>query len=194
MIDREMTEGAADSVRVTRLLAQVRSGDRDAEQRVYELLSDELKRLARGLVRGRAATPTLGVSDLVNEAYLRLAGGGQREWNDRRHFVRYAARAMRSALTDRIRAAQAAKRRPPGERVDLEGVEAPPSMGDVDLLALDEALDRLEQVDPRLTEVVQLRFYGGLSRAEAAEAMGLAEREVRSLWEFARAWLRDALD
>ncbi|WP_419191516.1 ECF-type sigma factor [Engelhardtia mirabilis] len=183
-----------ETLRVTHLLARIRAGDQGAEERVYELLADELKRVARSMLRGGPATPTLGVSDLVNEAYLRIAGAAPESWEDRRHFVRYAARAMRSALTDRVRAARASKRKPQGERVPLEGLASSQVAGDLDLMALDEALDRLEQIDPRLTEVVQLRFYGGLTRAAAAQAMGLPEREVRNLWEFARAWLREALD
>jgi RNA polymerase sigma factor (TIGR02999 family) len=179
---------------VQRLLAGVRSGDVAARDRLYSLVYDDLRRIARHHLRGRV-TGTLGTTAMVNEAYLRLAGAEAARWNDRVHFFSVASTAMRQILVDHARRKLAAKR---GGGALVEALDEE-RVGDesrlLDLLALDEAVDRLRALSDRLARVVELRFFGGLSVEETAEALGVADRTVKRDWRKARSvlhhWLRD---
>jgi RNA polymerase sigma factor (TIGR02999 family) len=166
------------------------NGDPQAAQQLLPLVYDELRRLAAQHLAREAPGQTLDATGLVHEAYLRLVGPeGARRWQDRSHFVAAAAQAMRHILVDNARRKHRAKHGGARCRVPLEdAVPAPPS-GHEDLLALDEALTRLEAEDPEAAAVVQLRYFAGLSVEEAAGALGMARATAYRNWTFARAWL-----
>ena len=174
---------------VTRLLHQLHSGDANALDRLYPLVYDELRRAAvRALARERASH-TLQATELVHEAYLKLLGPLNVNWQNRAHFLAVAARAMRQILVDHARRRQADKRGGGVEHVTLGDPEADLSLPAEELLALDDALQRLEAVEPRLRTVVEYRFFGGLTEREIAEVLGVTERTVQRDWVKARAWL-----
>lgn len=177
---------------VTTLLRDWRQGDLAARDRLVALLYPELRALADRQLRGERANHTLQPTALVNEAYLRLSGLDRMDFQDRGHFVRMAARVMREVLVDHARRRQAVKR-DGGQRVTLTGLQLVAEDADVDALALDAALQRLEQLDPDKARVVELRYFGGLTIEETAEAMGSSPATVKRHWQMARAWLFDAL-
>lgn len=150
----------------------------------------ELRRLAGAYMRREAPGQTLQPTALVHEAYLRLAGTGT-PWNDRRHFIGIAARSMRQILVERARARGALKRWGNLNRVSLaESLAAAGADGNNEILpALDEALSRLEQLDPEQARIVELRFFAGLTVEEAAEALGLSPATLKRRWSLARSWL-----
>jgi len=168
---------------------------RDEElDRLFPLVYDELRTLARAQLRRERADHTLQPTALVHEAWLRLLGDDRPPWTDRRHFFRAAAEAMRRILVEHARKRNRLKRGGRQVRVELGAGNEPAGWDDLDgLLALDEAIRRLESQDPQAAEVVRLRFFAGLSVEEAAAATGLSERTVKREWAFARAWLYDAL-
>jgi RNA polymerase sigma factor (TIGR02999 family) len=177
------------------LLAGVRQGRREAFDRLFEIVYDDLRRAARAQRRGRT-TGTLGTTAVVNEAYLRLAGRSL-SLNDRVHFVAVAARAMRCLLVDEARRRTALKRGAGAPRVDLadehgEDVAADDSDA-LRLLALERSLIRLGELNERLARVVELRFFGGLSVEEVAEALGVGVRTVERDWWKARLFLHREL-
>lgn len=187
------TEPAAEST-ISRIL---RASDGLSRREVLDLLSpvvyDELRVLAAAQLRSERPDHTLQPTALVHEAYVRLLGGESTPWNDRSHFFRAAARAMRRILIDHARKRRSLKRGGEPVRVSFDQLE-PPSWDDPEkLLALDSALLRLEERDPRAAEVVQLRYFAGMSVAETAETLDVSERTVKREWAFARAWLRKAL-
>ena len=155
---------------------------------------DELRRIAAGYIRRERPGQTLQATALVNEAFLRLAGEKTRPFANRTHFLAIAALSMRQILVQRARARKAAKRGGEPKRVTLEeGLlfgEAP----SVDILALDEALTRLAALDPDLARIVELRYFGGLTVEETAEAVGSSPATVKRHWAMARAWLKRAID
>ena len=162
-------------------------------ERLVPVVYDELRVLAAAQLRRERDDHTLQPTSLVNEAYIRLLGDEPPRWNDRPHFFRAAARAMRRILIEHARKRSRLKRGGAPVRVSLDRV-GPPSWDEPEaVLALDEALRRLEDQDPRAAEVVQLRYFAGMSVAQAAEALDVSERTVKREWTFARAWLRDAL-
>lgn len=186
---------------ITQLLAAAGDGDVVARDRLWGLIYDELHRLARQQLAGDAAKRHLQPTTLVNEAYLRLVGDGHVQWADRRHFFGAAAQAMR-----RIRVEDARRRR----RLKRGGGRRPEPAGTADgrnpldnilvfdrdpvkVIALDEALRRLEERDPCKAEVVLLRFFAGLSVEETAKVLGISPRGVDKEWAFARAWLHREL-
>ena len=183
----------ASSDSVSRLLADVRLGRRDALDRLLPIVHDELRRIAAAYMRRERADHTLQPTALVNEAYLRLVDQREIVWQDRAHFVGVAARLMRQILVDHARARAAAKRAGGAERVPLDETVLVGPERDVDLLALDEALERLAALDPDLTCVVELRYFGGLTTRETAEAMGTSTATVEREWATARGWLRREL-
>jgi RNA polymerase sigma factor (TIGR02999 family) len=156
---------------------------------------DELRKLARARLRSeRDSNQTLQPTALVHEAYLRVSGEGQdRRWDRRGHFFAAAALAMRRILVERARHYQRLKHGSAAERVELDSaiMRADPAL--TDLVAVDEALARLEQTDPRKAQVVSLRYFAGLSVEETAAAMDLSPATVKNEWTFARAWLYRAL-
>jgi len=177
----------------TQLLGLIREGDEAAEGRLYELLQDELRRLARVQLNGRSASHTLQPTALVNEAWVRLAKAAGAPPRDRAHFLAVAGRAMRTALVDHARRRAAAKRDPGGERQPIEDaldrtLDACAEQG-IDPLDLDEALQGLARDEPRQARLVELRFFGGLTRGEAAEVLGVSRATAARDWEVARHWL-----
>jgi RNA polymerase sigma factor (TIGR02999 family) len=179
---------------VTSLLRVWSEGDEQAFERLIPLVYDELHRMAlRHLARERSNV-SLQPTALVNEVCLRLLGWDQVRWQNRGHFFGVSARMMRRVLVDIARRRRAECRGGPGVvHVALDAVDLPASQRDADLVAVDEALERLAQKDPRKAHVVELRFFGGLSIDETAQALGVSRRTVLNEWMFARAWLFRAL-
>jgi RNA polymerase sigma-70 factor (ECF subfamily) len=177
---------------VTALLEDINGGDPKAFDALVTLVYGELRRMAAGLLRRQASGRTLQPTALVNEAYLRLVRS-QPRWDNRAHFFGAAARAMRQVLITRARAHAAEKRLAPGARVTLEDLQVASAESPVDLLALDEALDALAQVDERFTRVMELRYFGGYTLEEIA---GMTERSLASVkrdFAYAREWLYDRM-
>jgi RNA polymerase sigma factor (TIGR02999 family) len=178
---------------VTELLIELRRGQPDAMDRLFPLVYEELRRVAHRAVRGERTGHTLGTTGLVHEAYLRLVDQTRIEYRDRGHFFGIAARAMRQILVDYARRNRAAKRGGDQRPVLLD--EALLSVEDraEALVALDEALGELEALDPRLGQVVQCRFFGGLTEEETGEVLGVTARTVRRDWLKAKGWLHHHL-
>ncbi|HZW08750.1 MAG TPA: sigma-70 family RNA polymerase sigma factor [Phycisphaerales bacterium] len=177
---------------VTQLLQRAGRGDRAATDELFPLVYDELRRLAGGMLAAERASHTLQPTALVHEAYMRLVGPTDQGWEGRAHFFGAAARAIRRILVDHARARGRAKRGGGWQRVALEEQEAPPS-SPLDLLALDDALEHLARIDPRMARLVELRFFAGLAVADAAEALGISAATAAREWELARVWLHARL-
>ena len=180
----------------TVMLRASAAGDAVQAQRVFELLYAELRQLAENSMRGERQDHTLQPTALVHEVWLKAFEPTGAAFADRRHFLAVSARAMRQVLVDHARTRGRAKRGGRWERVAIEQAEAADdaAAGATDLLALDDALERLKATSPRAAEVVELRYFGGLSPAEAADALELSESTVAREWRFARAWLTKELD
>jgi RNA polymerase sigma factor (TIGR02999 family) len=159
-----------------------------AAEDVAPIVYDELRRVAAAYMRRERPGQTLQATALVHEAYLRLARVGT-PWNDRRHFVGIAARSMRQILVERARARGAQKRWGALNRVSMTDSLALASDPESMLPALDEAIDRLEQIDAEQAKIVELRYFAGMSVDEAAEAMGISPATLKRRWSLARAWL-----
>jgi len=180
--------GEAESHRVTELLVAWSKGDERALDALTPLIYDELRRLARSYMRQERAGHTLQSTALVHEAFLRLVD--QRvQWNSRAHFFGIAAQMMRRILVDHAKAQSTAKRGAGAVLIELEEGLATAPNRDVDLLALDEALERLTKVDPQRSRIVELRFFAGLSNEESAEVLGVSPATIQRQWAGARAWL-----
>jgi len=178
---------------ITVLLRAARDGDREAWDRLVAIVHTDLKRIAHLHLRGRGRRETLQTTALVNEAYFRLARYRSSDVNDRVHFLAIASRAMRQVLIDRARARAAAKRGGGVAEVDLEAHDpAAPERGD-EMLALEESLVELERVDPRLGQVVEMRFFGGMTFEEVGAILGLSDRTIKNDWRKARAFLEGRL-
>ncbi|HWE37863.1 MAG TPA: ECF-type sigma factor [Isosphaeraceae bacterium] len=180
---------------VTRILADIERGDPQAAERLLPLVYDELRRLAAKKLAEEKPGQTLQATALVHEAYLRLVvGGPSRGWDGRGHFFAAAAEAMRRILIDRARDRKRLKRGGARRReeLDFDALTDPDGAPD-DLLDLDDALGRLEGLDPRAAALVKLRLFAGLTLAEAALALGISPRTADLDWQFARAWLFDHL-
>lgn len=156
------------------------------------LVYDELRRLARGRLAGEQTPQTLSATALVHEAWLRVAGTDH-QWNSRRHFFCAAAEAMRRILIERARAKHRQKRPGDSQHLQVEECEIVAPMPNDELLAVDEALERLRAEDPLAAEIVSLRCFAGLKWAEISELTGISERDLGRQWEYARAWLHDAV-
>lgn len=181
---------------VTRLLQQVKEGDRLAFDELFALVYDELRHVAGRRRRGWAGDETLNTTALVHETYLRLADQSSPDWDSRPHFLAVASKAMRQILLDYAKRKRAARRGGGARPLSIEGVEAvlagagDPSEGGSDaLIALDEALHRLERDDPRLSRIVECRFYGQMTIADTAVALGVSPATVKRGWALAQAWL-----
>lgn len=174
---------------ITELIGKARGGDREASERVFALLYDELRRVAAGQLRGEQAMRT---TSLVHEAYLKLAQHGAVEVNDRGHFFAVAARVMRQIVIDHVRARAALRR---GGNLQIASLDttalqaAAEDRGD-EVLALDSALDRLADIDAPLAALVEMRFYAGLELAEIASVQDRSERSLKRDWRRARAFLQ----
>ncbi|HEX3084924.1 MAG TPA: sigma-70 family RNA polymerase sigma factor [Pyrinomonadaceae bacterium] len=179
----------ADQHEVTQILQEWNDGSTEAPERLMSLVYAELRRLARSYLRREREAHTLEPTALVHEAYLRLVDQTQVTWENRAHFFGIAAQLMRRILVDHARAHVAEKRGGPGVKIQLDEAHFMPEEKGDDLLALDEVLERLAETDPRMSRVVELRFFGGLSEPEAAEVLGVSERTVRRDWQMAKLWL-----
>jgi RNA polymerase sigma factor (TIGR02999 family) len=174
---------------VTQLLDAIREGHAAAED-LLPLVYDELRKLAAHKMAGERPGQTLQPTALVHEAYLRLLGSNQaQQWDGRGHFFAAAAEAMRRILVESARRKKRLKHGGDLERVDLDAIELPQPMADDELLALDEALDRLASLEPRAAEMVKLCFFVGLTQERAAKELGVSLATGERLWAFARAWL-----
>lgn len=186
---------SSETGQITELLGEVRNGDGASLNRLFELVYADLKQRAR--YRIAESPSTLDTTGLVHEAYVKLASASNPDWQDRGHFYRVAARAMRQILIDRARGRVAAKRGGPSARmVDIDDVQLAGAASDTaaeTLMALDEALSRLAQQSERLAKVVELRFFGGLSVEETARVLDVSDRTVKRDWRLARAFLHDAV-
>ena len=179
---------------VTRILSgKDRLSREEALERLLPVVYDELRALAGARLRHERPDHSLQATALVHEAYIRLVGWDQRSWSDRAQFYRAAAEAMRRILIDHARGRARGKRGGGRVRVDLEDANLATWDDPDDVLALDEALHRLMEQDPRAAEIVQLRFFAGLSVEETAKALELSIRTVHREWKFARTWLFRAL-
>ncbi len=180
---------------ITLILQQVESGDPRAQDRLLELVYGELRQLAASKLSREFAAHTLQPTALVHEAWLRLGGSEQPAWNNRAHFFGAAAEAMRRILIDRARKRHAARHGGGLQRVDLDatGMELAAAGGDDELLAVNDALERLALEHPRQAQLVKLRYFVGLTIEQAAEAMGVSTPTAKRDWAFARAWLYDAI-
>lgn len=179
---------------LTGLLHAWSGGDAGAFERVLPLVYDELHRMAARYLAGERSTVSLQATGLVNELCLRLIGWDDIRWQNRQHFFGVSAGMMRRVLVDIARRRKAGRRGGPHPiRVPIDTIDVAARAPDTDLLAVDMALDRLAVEDPRKARVVELRFFGGLSADETAEALGVSVRTVQSDWAFARAWLFRAL-
>jgi RNA polymerase sigma factor (TIGR02999 family) len=175
---------------VTMLLRDWSDGNADAFERVLPLVYEELHRVAARYLIGERSSISLQATALVNELCLRLLGWRPVAWQNRGHFFGVSARMMRHVLVDIARRRRAERRGGPNAiRVPLEGIDVPASEPGADVLAVDNALEMLSVEDPRKAQVVELRFFGGLSIDETAEALGISPRTVHSDWALARAWL-----
>ena len=174
---------------VTRILGALEQGDPKASEELLPLIYDELRRLAAVKMADQPPGHTLQPTALVHEAYLRLVGSEKQKWQNRRHFFAAAAEAMRHILVDSARKKARLKRGGDWQRLDLDDVEVAADADPDSLLAVHEALEEFFREDPEKAELVKLRFFGGLSLPQAAQAMGLSLATAKRHWTFARAWL-----
>jgi RNA polymerase sigma factor (TIGR02999 family) len=179
---------ARDARDVTQLLAEWRRGDAGAFEMLFGRLYHDLRQRAHACLRGERDDHTLCTTDLVHESYFRLVDLERIDWQDRGHFLAVASRAMRRVLVSYARQHRAQKRGG-GARLSLEDAPVLAEMRADELVALDLALQKLEALAPRLSQTVELRFFGGLTIEETAQAVGLAPSTVKLDWEKARAWL-----
>jgi RNA polymerase sigma factor (TIGR02999 family) len=173
----------------TEKLQAIEQGERKTSDELLPMVYEELRRLAAWKMSHEGPGHTLQATALVHEAWLRLAGQQGQQWQNRTHFFGAAAEAMRRILIENARRKKRLKHGGQYERVNLEHVELPSPMPDEDLLALDEALDKLAQIDGRATELVKLCFFAGLTQPQAAKELGISLATVERSWAFARAWL-----
>jgi RNA polymerase sigma factor (TIGR02999 family) len=179
---------------VTELLLECRGGRREVLDRIFPLIYDELRRVASIQLRRESPGHTLSTTALVHEAYLRLVDVSRMEWHDRVHFLSMASRAMRRVLIDHARRHQADRRGSGAAAVTLEEDAVPADAPAEELVALDDALQRLADLSPRLVSIVECRYFGGMTEEETAAALSITSRTVRRDWVKARGWLRHALD
>jgi RNA polymerase sigma-70 factor (ECF subfamily) len=178
---------------VTQLLKSLRTGDKKAESRLIALVYDELRTMASRFMRRERADHTLQTTALVNEAYLRLVVQRETDWKDRAHFFGVAAQVMRHILVDYARGRLSGKRGGGMANIPLDDALVISEDRLEDLLVLDSAFQKLEEEDPRATQVVIFRFYGGLTVEEIAEVLRISPRTVKRDWNYGRAWLRAEL-
>ena len=176
---------------VTQILVQMEQGDSAAAEQLLPLVYDELRRLAGSKLSQEKPGQTLQATALVHEAYLRLVDQpSSQKWENGRHFFAAAAEAMRRILIERARRKQSLKRGGDRQRVELEVTDPALAMPCDDVLGLDEAIQKLESKDTRKAELVKLRFFAGLTTAQAAQALGVSTSTAENDWTYARSWLR----
>lgn len=176
---------------VTHILSQIEQGDPSAADQLLPLVYDELRKLAAAKLAGEKPGQTLQATALVHEAYMRLVDVEKAQhWNSRGHFFGAAAEAMRRILVEQARRKRSLKRGGGRERLDLSQVDCEIDGPQLDLLALNQALEKLEAIDSQKAELVKLRFFAGLSKQQAAEAMGISTSTADNYWAYAKCWLR----
>ena len=188
-----MTIPPSSQQEVTRLLADWSGGDAGALERLIPLVQPELHRLAHHYMSREAFGHTLQTTALLNEAYLHLVDDPKRNWQNRTHFVAAAAQLMRRIMVDHARERRALKRGGGAVKVELDDAALVTERRSEELLALDEALEKLAALDPRKTQIVELRYFGGLTVEETAGFLQLSQRMVEREWMMAKAWLYRAL-
>jgi RNA polymerase sigma factor (TIGR02999 family) len=179
---------------VTLLLAQLREGNREAASQLIPLIYNEMRRMAGAYMQRERPGHTLQATALVHEAYMRLAGGRPAPWQNRAHFFAVAAHVMRQVLVDHARRRHSSKRGGGNARkidIDAEALIGVENIEDV--IALDEALDRLARLDPRQSRLVEMRFFAGLDVEQLAEVMGVSPTTIKREWRSAKAWLHGEL-
>jgi RNA polymerase sigma-70 factor, ECF subfamily len=174
---------------VTTLLVRAQKGDRLATEELFPLVYEELRALAARYLAQESAVLTFQPTALVHEAYIRLVGPGDTSWENRRHFFGAAAKAIRRILADHARAKRRMKRGEGAKPLSLDDANLSIDGVDLDILALDEALEKLAALDPAKGDLVELRFFGGLSMEEISQARGTSLSTVAREWRFIRAWL-----
>jgi len=174
---------------ITQMLLRWSDGDKSAFDQLLPLVYDELRRLAKGYLRRHSVQNTLQPTALVHEAYLRLINQEQVSWQNRAQFFGLAAKIMRGLLVDHARRTQAEKRGGSNFSVSLSEADRIGQQSDLDLLALDEALDKLATLEPRHSQIIEMRFFAGLTIEETALALGVSHATVERDWNLARAWL-----
>lgn len=179
---------------ITELLVEWKRGDPEAFDSLFPLVYEEMRRRARGYMRGEREDHTLSTTALVHEAYLKLVDIERIDWQDRKHFFAMAARAMRRILVSHARKHNAEKRGGGAVKLSLDQAPTLSTRRSERMIALDEALDRLTEFDERMGRVVELRFFGGLTIEETAEALEVAPSTVKLDWQKARAWLYRELE
>jgi RNA polymerase sigma factor (TIGR02999 family) len=182
-----------ETAKITQLLIEWNNGRSGALEDLLPLVYGELRRLAAQRLHRERPDHTLQPTALVHEAYIRLVDQRRVRWQNRAHFYGVAAQVMRRILVDRARARGADKRGAGWQRVTLVGDKTPNGSRDVDVLALDDALQRLAALDPQQEKIVELRYFGGLTLDETAEVIGISTATVKREWAIARAWLRAEL-
>lgn len=176
---------------VTHIVSRLESGDPAASRELLPLVYDELRSLAAARLQREMPGQTLQATALVHEAYLRLTGSGElQSWNSRGHFFAAAAECMRRILVERARQKQSIKCGGGWKRVEMPDVAYSEETSAIDLIALDEALQKLQRRDPRKAELVKLRFFAGLTNQEAAKVLGISMSTADNDWAYAKCWLR----
>jgi RNA polymerase sigma factor (TIGR02999 family) len=179
---------------LTELIHRAEKGDADAADALFAATYADLRKLARARLRGGGRHTLLDTTSLVHESYLRFARAGRLRLEDRLHFMRWAGRVMRSVIVDFVRHRQAERRGAGAERVTLTtGIGHLPTAGEQEILRVHEALDGVALLNARMAQVVEMRYFGGMTEPEIAEALGVTDRTVRRDWEKARLLLREAL-
>ena len=178
---------------ITALLVEVANGNRDAETRLLPLIYSELRRVASSFMRRERGNHTLQATALVNEAWMRLANQPDTDWQDRVHFFAVASRVMRQILVDHARKKHAEKRGGVRQQITLQDHLLGERKNLADVLALNQALDRLAELDPRAARIVEMHFFGGLSFEEMELILNVSTRTIKRDWSMARAWLHAEL-
>jgi RNA polymerase sigma-70 factor (ECF subfamily) len=181
--------GEGEPSNITLLLNQMRNGDSEAGDKAASLVYNELHRIAAREMRHENEGHTLQTTALVHEAYVRLAGSGSLEIQNRGHFFAVASQQMRRILVDYARSNHAQRRGGGATKIDLDQLQIAVVPRSADVLSLDEALRELERIDPRAAKVVELRYFGGYTDKEVVEVLSVSIATVRRDWEFARSWL-----
>jgi RNA polymerase sigma factor (TIGR02999 family) len=180
---------------VTRILSLIEQGDSHAAEELLPVVYEELRKLAAVKLASEQPGQTLQATALVHEAYIRLVGNGKdAQWQGRGHFFTAAAEAMRRILVERFRRKQAFRHGGNRQQVPLDEAELAVPALDYDLLAVDEALDRLAAADPAVAELVKLRYFAGMTIQEAAKVLGVSSRTANDYWTYAKAWLLRAIE
>ncbi|MFN0278422.1 MAG: sigma-70 family RNA polymerase sigma factor [Pyrinomonadaceae bacterium] len=184
----------AGPVEITRILQEWNNGNEDAKEQLLSFVYDEMKRQARYLMSRERSDHTLQPTALVHEAFLKLGDGAKIVWKDRAHFFGFASHLMRQILVDHARQHAAAKRGSNPIRLSTDDIEIPSYERADSIVAVDEALNRLTEIDDRQAKIVEMRFFGGMTNIEIAETLDIGERTVGREWQAAKLWLYRALN